>query len=270
MTMRRMLILMVAVIGMFGSDAFAIYAPSTGRFMQRDPIGYAGGSMNLYAYVGSSPTNWIDPYGLKACNGDVDCENPAGLNDCEKMYCALSGAFPALDEGGRLDNARSQSEIDSLATMLSLAWKESSFNPNAKNPRSSASGLYQILDGTKGDIEDRVWPKFVGGGGFPPYPPSDPNTGQPIDDWRYDPGLASSAAYAYLLDRIASRGGDLSEGIGAYGEGDDYARKVLAGVDTIKSVCGVPAGTSMTLSQLKKCASEKCDELKNALDNAMR
>ncbi len=43
---------------------FRWYSPSTGRFLQRDPIGYAGG-MNLYEYVGSSAVGYFDPLGLQ-------------------------------------------------------------------------------------------------------------------------------------------------------------------------------------------------------------
>jgi RHS repeat-associated protein len=39
------------------------YAPNVGRFLQIDPIGY-GVNMNLYAYVGSDPNNFLDPTGL--------------------------------------------------------------------------------------------------------------------------------------------------------------------------------------------------------------
>jgi RHS repeat-associated protein len=39
------------------------YDPELGRFLEQDPIGEAGG-LNLYAYVGSSPTLWVDPTGL--------------------------------------------------------------------------------------------------------------------------------------------------------------------------------------------------------------
>ncbi|MGH7105061.1 MAG: RHS repeat-associated core domain-containing protein [Acetobacteraceae bacterium] len=39
-----------------------IYSPTWGRFLQPDPLGYAGGS-NLYAYVGNDPLNRTDPSG---------------------------------------------------------------------------------------------------------------------------------------------------------------------------------------------------------------
>ena len=40
------------------------YLPALGRFLQPDPIGFAGGDANLYRYCGNSPMNGADPYGL--------------------------------------------------------------------------------------------------------------------------------------------------------------------------------------------------------------
>jgi RHS repeat-associated protein len=40
------------------------YDPQTGRWMAKDPIGFAGGDVNLYAYVGSDPVNFTDISGM--------------------------------------------------------------------------------------------------------------------------------------------------------------------------------------------------------------
>lgn len=40
------------------------YSPKLQRFISQDPIGYAGGDLNLYAYVRNDPVNYQDPRGL--------------------------------------------------------------------------------------------------------------------------------------------------------------------------------------------------------------
>lgn len=40
-----------------------VYAPTLGRFMQSDPIGYSAG-VNMYTYVGGDPVNATDPSGM--------------------------------------------------------------------------------------------------------------------------------------------------------------------------------------------------------------
>jgi len=44
-----------------------MYSAKLGRFMQRDPAGYADG-LNLYAYVRNNPLRYLDPEGLTAVN----------------------------------------------------------------------------------------------------------------------------------------------------------------------------------------------------------
>jgi RHS repeat-associated protein len=42
------------------------YDSNLGRFISEDPIGFAGGDVNLYGYVWNNPMRFTDPYGLDA------------------------------------------------------------------------------------------------------------------------------------------------------------------------------------------------------------
>ncbi|MBX3690209.1 MAG: hypothetical protein KF759_12490 [Dokdonella sp.] len=44
------------------------YDPSTGRWTAKDPIGFAGGDANFYAYAGLDPVNFHDPHGRDKVN----------------------------------------------------------------------------------------------------------------------------------------------------------------------------------------------------------
>jgi len=54
-------VLIASVLGIT-TNAEAYLHPQTGRFVQRDPIGYADG-MSLYEYVRSRPVSYVDPTG---------------------------------------------------------------------------------------------------------------------------------------------------------------------------------------------------------------
>jgi RHS repeat-associated protein len=58
------------------------YDPSSGRFLQRDPIGLVGGT-NVYAYLDGAPTDDIDPEGLQrgVRPGGIPTVRPPGRAD---------------------------------------------------------------------------------------------------------------------------------------------------------------------------------------------
>jgi uncharacterized protein RhaS with RHS repeats len=54
-------------------NRFRYYEPDSGRFINQDPIGLAGGT-NLFQYA-PNPVGWVDPWGLANC----PCGDPCGL-----------------------------------------------------------------------------------------------------------------------------------------------------------------------------------------------
>ena len=52
------------------------YDDTTGRFISEDPLGFAGGDVDLYGFVSDNPTNLSDPFGLSAGCG---CSSPPAI-----------------------------------------------------------------------------------------------------------------------------------------------------------------------------------------------
>jgi RHS repeat-associated protein len=58
------------------NHGFRYYDAEIGRYTTRDPIGYASGTMNVYAYVGNNPIGYVDPLGLGLGNEEVEVPEP--------------------------------------------------------------------------------------------------------------------------------------------------------------------------------------------------
>jgi uncharacterized protein RhaS with RHS repeats len=77
----------------------AIYDPAQGRWVNRDPIGEAGG-INLYAFVKNAGTNSVDPLGLKEeiYYGKYNCEcDRVEVNKVIREY-ALKAVQASIDD----------------------------------------------------------------------------------------------------------------------------------------------------------------------------
>ena len=76
------------------------YDPETGRYTQPDPIGFAGGDVNWYAYVGNDPINWIDPLGLLEAEIGLWGKTAATIAKIEAILAALNAVrVPVMNPG---------------------------------------------------------------------------------------------------------------------------------------------------------------------------
>lgn len=72
------------------------YDPMEGRFISKDPIGFAGGDVNLYGYVVNNPIMYIDPYGTSP----LDC----GMYFYYYYKCATKGLECKEEECRKIDD----------------------------------------------------------------------------------------------------------------------------------------------------------------------
>jgi RHS repeat-associated protein len=109
------------------------YDPTTGRFTQKDPIGFQGG-MNLYAYANGNPVNYTDPQGTQAFNNaltNVATQNTSYFGD----------STGPTGMGGLWAGGQSLASVQPNAPSYSMGIQVSGAGDAASSP-SDSSPLY--------------------------------------------------------------------------------------------------------------------------------
>ena len=154
-----------------------MYDPKIGRFLQRDPIGYADGP-NPYTYVQNNPVNYVDPTGEFAQAIVIGgASNPIGWIVIGVGFVGYVGYLAYLENRSNANVCPIQYQSDSpseddlsdrdgdIASKTGLTAEEVKKKiHNAKNKGLPKSGPVKNPDVAVDTNTGEIYPKIPGGG----------------------------------------------------------------------------------------------------------
>lgn len=115
-------------------NSYRDYDPSTGRYVESDPLGYGGRQLSTYAYAGGNSLIFLDIFGLKLCPITLLGIGSTYLDD---GFSPLVAAWLQLNENA------------GISVNVTEAFRSTDYqaglanNPNATTPASAGTSLHE-------------------------------------------------------------------------------------------------------------------------------
>jgi RHS repeat-associated protein len=155
------------------------YDPATCRFLSRDPIGFAGGDSNLYAYVRNNPVNRIDPTGRQSrCTRNNEGLGPPSpcdenVKEAFRIFKRCEEAEKKLDECLGKYGESIKVECDASIGSNDAEWAQEVgkilINPNGQSHKDRSPSfipaliLFEVLNACSNEAFRRIVARCMNG-----------------------------------------------------------------------------------------------------------